>query len=169
MTGPLVGRFCGQERPANYLSSTNTLYFNFRSDYSVSRAGFRIRYKTACGGEFSTPSGIIRSPYHPANYPHHRQCQYIISAQPGNVIQLHFSDFDVEGSWGCQFDYLEIRDGDNRNSTVLGRYCGDSSLAPDLVTSSYNYLHLTFVTDGSVQNRGFLLNYTTIEVFVAIA
>ena len=44
--GPLVGRFCGHERPASYVSSSNKLYFNFRSDYSVSQAGFRIRYKT---------------------------------------------------------------------------------------------------------------------------
>ena len=109
--GPLVGRFCGHERPASYVSSSNKLYFNFRSDYSVSQAGFRIRYKTgqgreerreergdlfylfclsACGGEFSTPSGIIRSPYHPANYPHHRHCKYTIAAPAGNVIQLQF-------------------------------------------------------------------------------
>ena len=45
-TGPLVGRFCGHDTPPSYLSSTNSLYFNFRSDYSVSHAGFRIRYKT---------------------------------------------------------------------------------------------------------------------------
>ena len=45
---------------------------------------------SACGGEFSSPSGIIRSPYHPANYPQHRQCKYRISAQPGNVIQIQF-------------------------------------------------------------------------------
>ena len=44
--GPLVGRFCGHDRPASYISSSNKLYFNFRSDYSVSHAGFRIRYKT---------------------------------------------------------------------------------------------------------------------------
>ena len=51
--GPLVGRFCGHERPASYLSSSNKLYFNFRSDYSVSHSGFRIRYKTGeeRGGE----------------------------------------------------------------------------------------------------------------------
>ena len=47
---------------------------------------------------------------------------------------------------------------------MLGRYCGDSSQAPDLVTSSYNHVYIKFVTDGSVQNRGFVLNYTTIEV-----
>ena len=62
------------------------------------------------------------------------------------------------------FDYIEMRDGDNENSTLLGRFCGDQSLAPELITSTYNYLWMTFVTDGSVQNRGFVLNYTTVEV-----
>ena len=38
------------------------------------------------------------------------------------------------------------------------------STVPDTLLSSYNYLHITFVTDGSVQNRGFVVNYTTIEV-----
>ena len=38
------------------------------------------------------------------------------------------------------------------------------STVPDTLLSSYNYLHITFVTDGSVQNRGFVMNYTTIEV-----
>ena len=51
---------------------------------------FNLFCLSACGGEFSTPSGIIRSPYHPANYPHHRQCKYTIAAPPGNVIQLQF-------------------------------------------------------------------------------
>ena len=74
-------------------------------------------------------------------------------------------DFDIEAGWiSCDYDYLEIRDGDNSNSTVLGRYCGDSSVTPDPILSSYNQLYMTFVTDGSVQNRGFVLNYTTIEV-----
>ena len=48
-TGPLVGQYCGQERPPSYVSSSNMLYFNFRSDYSVSHAGFRIRYKAGKG------------------------------------------------------------------------------------------------------------------------
>ena len=74
-------------------------------------------------------------------------------------------DFDIEAGWSnCEYDHLEIRDGDSRNSSVVGRYCGDSSMTPGPITSSYNHLYITFVTDGSVQNRGFVLNYTTIEV-----
>ena len=36
---------------------------------------------------------------------------------------IRHRDFDIEGSWNCVYDYLEIRDGDTSNSTVLGRYC----------------------------------------------
>ena len=75
-----------------------------------------------------------------------------------------YRDFDIEGSWNCRYDYLEIRDGDNENSTVIGKYCGDSSVTPDTITSNYNYIFINFVTDGSVQNRGFVMNYTTIQV-----
>jgi len=54
-----------------------------------------------------------------------------------------------------------VRDGDNENSTLIGRFCGDPSRIPDPIISSFNYLWFNFVTDGSVQNRGFKLNYTT--------
>ena len=60
-----------------------------------------------------------------------------------------------------QYDYLAVRDGDNENSTLIGRFCGDPSRIPDPFISSFNYLWFNFVTDGSVQNRGFKLNYTT--------
>ena len=79
---------------------------------------------------------------------------------------IFFSEFDIEGSWdgNCAYDYLELRDGDDQNSTLIGRFCGDQSVAPDMITSTYNYLWIAFVTDGSVQNRGFVLNYTTVDV-----
>jgi len=60
-----------------------------------------------------------------------------------------------------QYDYLAVRDGDNENSTLIGRFCGDPSRIPDPIVSTFNFLRLEFVTDGSVQNRGFKLNYTT--------
>ena len=40
-------------------------------------------------------------------------------------------DFDIEGSYNCAFDYIDIHDGDNENSTLIGKYCGDPSLTPD--------------------------------------
>ena len=101
---------------------------------------------------------MITSPYYPDNYPSQRTCTYVISQPPGSVIRAQFLDFDIEGSQNCNYDYIQIRDGPDLNSTILNKFCGDPSLTPSPLVSSLNYLHLIFVTDGSVQNRGFKVN-----------
>ena len=79
----------------------------------------------------------------------------MISQPKSTVIRAQFLDFDVEGSQNCNFDYVQIRDGPDVNSTIIGRYCGDPSHMPSPILSTLNYLWISFVTDGSVQNRGF--------------
>lgn len=70
-------------------------------------------YVTACGGEFTGDTGLIRSPYNPQPYPANRECIYIISQPVGKAVILNFTFFDIEGSgyWGCMFDYVEVRHG----------------------------------------------------------
>lgn len=43
-TDALIGRYCGSSQPAPILSSSNYLWIRFRSDSSVSQAGFRAVY-----------------------------------------------------------------------------------------------------------------------------
>lgn len=43
-TDPLIGRYCGNSLPAPIHSSSNFLWVRFRSDSSVSQAGFRAVY-----------------------------------------------------------------------------------------------------------------------------
>lgn len=43
-TDPLIGSYCGSALPAPIVSSSNFLWIRFRSDSSVSRAGFRAVY-----------------------------------------------------------------------------------------------------------------------------
>ena len=90
-----VARFCGTDLPPDYVSNSNQLHVTFRSDYSVSHSGYRflifsvviilvsnplipswillltlrMDYDTVCGGEFTSPSGVVSSPYHPGSYP----------------------------------------------------------------------------------------------------
>ena len=122
--------------------------------YSLNNDHFWI-LSIVCGGEFTSPSGVITSPFHPDNYPSQRTCTYVISQPKSTVIRAQFLDFDVEGSQNCNFDYVQIRDGPDVNSTIIGRYCGDPSHMPSPILSTLNYLWISFVTDGSVQNRGF--------------
>ncbi len=88
---------------------------------------------------------------------------YIIAQPPGSYVSFEFVHFDIEGSYGCVYDNIEIRDGDSENSTLIGRYCGDATLIPPPSQSTHNYVWIKFVTDGSIQNHGFQLNYTTHE------
>uniref|UniRef100_A0A3B3TUW7 CUB domain-containing protein n=1 Tax=Poecilia latipinna TaxID=48699 RepID=A0A3B3TUW7_9TELE len=43
-TDPLIGKYCGSTLPAPIRSSSNSLWIRFKSDSSVSRAGFRAAY-----------------------------------------------------------------------------------------------------------------------------
>ena len=117
----------------------------------------------ACGGTYSTPNGLLTSPFFPNNYPGNRECIYVISQAPGTFINLNFLNFDIEGSYNCAYDYLEIRDGDSADSPMIGKFCGDPTLIPAPLRSTHNYVWIKFVTDGSVQNHGFQMNYTTSE------
>ena len=46
-SAPLVGRYCGQESPPEFASSSNQVLVRFKTDWSVTHGGFRLRYETS--------------------------------------------------------------------------------------------------------------------------
>jgi len=46
---PVIGSYCGTERPRDILSSTNHLFIVFQSDSSDNAAGFRAHYSAKHG------------------------------------------------------------------------------------------------------------------------
>jgi hypothetical protein len=57
----------------------------------------------------------------------------------------------------CVYDYVEVRDGNNSSSPLLGRYCGYR--LPNEVRSSGSQLYVKFVSDASVQKEGFAATF----------
>lgn len=55
------------------------------------------------------------------------------------------------------YDYVEIRDGHDLDSKVLGTFCGYK--IPDDIRSTSNKLLVKFVSDGSVQKAGFSASF----------
>ncbi|XP_050362534.1 cubilin-like [Nymphalis io] len=161
----LVGRFCGNNHPKSYTSSSNSLFFLFKTDHSTGSEGFKITYESTCLKTISGDSGIIKTPGYPLNYQKRMVCDYIISSTPGKAIVLTFQDFDIEDNryYNCQYDHVEIRDGPSINDTLMGRFCGGSEFTPPTQTSSHNYMYIRFKSDISVTGRGFYANYTTIN------
>ncbi|XP_041670250.1 cubilin [Cheilinus undulatus] len=156
-TDPLIGRYCGTTLPAPIHSSSNYLWIRFRSDSSVSRAGFRATYTVACGGTFAG-TGQIRSPYHPNAYPHNKECEWVINQPEGYVVTLDFLSFDVEGG-SCRYDFVEVRDGSTSSSPLLGTFCGVE--IPPRLQSTQRSMYIYFKTDSSVTNHGFEAAYGT--------
>ena len=65
--------------------------------------------------------------------------------------------FQVENHDNCVYDYLEVRDGHEDDSPLIGKYCGYK--VPEDIRSSSNKLYVKFVSDGSVQKAGFAATF----------
>ncbi|XP_015589651.1 cubilin [Cephus cinctus] len=163
---PSSGRHCRNQLPHSITTDTNVVLIRYKLSLGFTEKSFRLRYETACGGEFTEPTGNLKSPYYPKPYPASITCVYEIAQPPGKSIELTIHDLDIESSIfdNCVFDYLEIHDGDNENSTQIGKYCKNKQTIPNNpIYSTHNYLYLKFVSDYSTQHKGFNASYTTID------
>lgn len=125
--------------------------------------GFQFQYELVCGGIFTASTGNISSPNYPNAYAGERNCEYDISAPQGKVIAFTVLDFDIETHSICEFDNLQIFDGFQAdNATSLGRFCGQTK--PGAFISTFNHLHIHFSSDASINGRGFVANYSFIDV-----
>ncbi|XP_075684851.1 cubilin [Rhinoderma darwinii] len=164
-----IGKFCGSEVPPTIYSTQRSLYVHFLTDASSTNHGFSAEYQSlteVCGGTMTTPKGTINSPGYPSVYPHGVHCMWVISVQPGNLVRLTFSVFNLEYSYTCQYDYVEIYDNaTDTKGNRTGRYCGRS--IPPTITSSDNTMVVLFVTNSLTGAEGFSASYVSINVSTA--
>ncbi|MCP9265517.1 Metalloendopeptidase [Dirofilaria immitis] len=110
-----LGIFCGTNVPPNLQSSSNQLFMTMFTDTSVDRRGFKAFYSSICGGNLKAErtTGFI--------YSHARYSD----AEPNRGVNIRFAQFDLEREANCEFDYVEIYDGDERLEEYrIARYCG---------------------------------------------
>uniref|UniRef100_A0A8W8M1H0 CUB domain-containing protein n=1 Tax=Magallana gigas TaxID=29159 RepID=A0A8W8M1H0_MAGGI len=113
-----------------------------------------------CGGIFEAESsGDIRVPTHGSNYSPNLNCRWEIQAGPDQMVALVSTEWAVEESPGCTWDYLEIRDGWENSSASVGKFCGYKPLR---FLSESNKVYLYFVSDGFFQDNGFRLTFKTV-------
>ena len=75
----------------------------------------------------------------------------------GEYVSLEFTDFAVERSDDCTFDYVEIRQGIDATGHLIGRLCGEGR--PGIINSAKT-LWIRFKSDSSLAFRGFAAKYT---------
>lgn len=108
---------------------------------------FKIQYEStnvsnwsynfgACMGNFTTPNGILTSPFFPGYHPNGVDCIYSISQPTGTIILLKFLSIDIEYDSKCSHNYLEITYGSENLTSVLDKLCGSD------LTHKYNHNQL---------------------------
>nr|XP_021507855.1 tolloid-like protein 1 [Meriones unguiculatus] len=115
--------------------------------------------EAGCEQKIHSPSGLITSPNWPDKYPSRKACAWAISAIPGHRIKLAFNEFEVEQHQECAYDHLEVFDGETEKSPILGRLCG--SKIPDPLMATGNQMFIRFISDASVQRKGFQATHST--------
>ncbi|XP_059578744.1 inactive serine protease PAMR1 isoform X6 [Alligator mississippiensis] len=122
------------------------------------RAGWYGGDCMRCGQILRTSKGQIML----ESYPLNARCEWTIHVKPGFVVQLRFAMLSLEFDYMCQYDYVEIRDGDNIDSQIIKRFCGNDRPPP--IRSSGNSLHVLFQSDGSKNFDGFHAVFEEITV-----
>jgi len=136
-----------------------------------------ISGQKACGATGILPeepeslptSGVMTSPNFPGNYPDNLHERKTIEVAKGSVINIHFTDYELESP--DQVDYLEITDGDG---TLLGHFGAahfvDNSgggggrrkgIKISDLTSVSEIVHVLFHTDESVTRSGWRLEWSS--------
>ncbi|XP_029794544.1 enteropeptidase [Suricata suricatta] len=112
---------------------------------------------TDCGGPFELwePNTTFTSMNFPNSYPNKAFCVWILNAQKGKNIQLHFQEFDLENI----VDVVEIRDGAGDDSLLLAVYTGAGPVKD--VFSTTNRMTVLFISDDVLAKGGFKANFTT--------
>ena len=112
-----------------------------------------------CGGKLEGTQGTFTSPNYPEYYPSDSDCTWKISVPSKSKIELSFSSIALEPG----FDYVDVYDGPTLGSKIIARLWGVVRPAP--LVSSGNQMLVRFVSDYSVQNRGFSATYKAGEYF----
>uniref|UniRef100_A0A3P9JBC1 Neuropilin-1a n=1 Tax=Oryzias latipes TaxID=8090 RepID=A0A3P9JBC1_ORYLA len=115
-----------------------------------------------CGGNIVIHTAdYLTSPGYPSAYPPSQQCVWVITApEPSQRILINFNPhFDLEDR-ECKYDYVEVYNGGDEFSPMLGKFCG--KIAPAPIVSTGGQLLIKFVSDYETHGAGFSVRY---EVF----
>ena len=106
-----------------------------------------------CPATVSPNTNTISSPNYPDNYPDYAHLYYLMTAQPGQTIEITFTDFEIESinNSTCPNDWVVIVDGDG--TELLPKSC--RSQIPEIIETRTKLAILIFVSDSRTNRKGF--------------
>uniref|UniRef100_A0A8C8BEW9 Cubilin n=1 Tax=Otus sunia TaxID=257818 RepID=A0A8C8BEW9_9STRI len=156
-----VHRFCGTETfpVPEFYSYDRTAIVTFKSDEYMINNGVRFTYQATGNREYNQPFGYLKSPGWPGRHPNNLDCSIILRAPLNHTISLFFHAFSLEDSIQCSHDFLEVRNGSNVQSPLLGRFCGNT--VPSPMFPKNHVVYLRFKSDFSGAHDGYEITWTS--------
>ncbi|KAG2470169.1 C1S protein, partial [Polypterus senegalus] len=141
---------------------TLTTFRNYVMDFPLDEE-FEEDLSAVDGRKCRTILGDIYSPNYPNPYPKSNFTEWKLQVPKGYRLQLVFNHFDLEPSYRCLFDYVQVM----HNDEVLGSFCGRedsmSGIHPgnQRIFSPDNTLKIIFKSDDFQEeaHQGFHAHY----------
>ncbi|KAH8239867.1 hypothetical protein KR032_008825 [Drosophila birchii] len=111
-----------------------------------------------CGSTIRGPAGQLHFPQNSAEteYQADERCPFIIRTNPGQVLNITFTQFDLQNSTDCSADFLQLHDGFSIASRMIGRFCGSQlPLGNGSVITTHEQVFFWFRSDNATQGKGF--------------
>ena len=119
------------------LKICNCIHSRFLGNSDIQERGFNISYAKMCGGSYQH-NGELMSPGFP-NAAGNYECIYKIAQSKWAATKIEIDHFDIwERVDGCESSFLEVRDGNNETSPLMGKFCGRLTDIPSSLTSTQN-------------------------------
>ncbi|KAG8444179.1 hypothetical protein GDO86_009384, partial [Hymenochirus boettgeri] len=124
----------------------------------IAYAHYRVLCCSICTLTMTAPSGMFSTPCYPQLYPNNQNCKWTLQAPVGFIIQATFVDFDIEEAQNCMYDSVSISNGETNT-----KYCGVTARGLTY-NSTGNIMNISFVSDFSIQRKGFNATYQQVPV-----
>ncbi|EGT38859.1 hypothetical protein CAEBREN_03103 [Caenorhabditis brenneri] len=136
-----------------YESEGNVMNVRFKTNYAITDKGWLATWKAKKDMPVISQSGTngtMVSPNYPNNYDSNDEQKYQISVGFGAQVNLTIDDFRTES----RFDYLNIYNSSTQSNSTLVATLSGASVAPFNYISPKSYMSMKFVSDGSLQYKG---------------
>jgi len=165
-------KVCGVITNKHVISKGNTISIRFVADNYGHKRGFELAYRfldkdddllkeqSGCGGlkQLSGTGTFTSKDYDGTSlYEGDLNCEWVLSVDAGNAVEVSFGAFDVEQHSSCKYDSLKLYDGKDDSAPLLANLCGKN--LPKNVKSTGEDVFVKFTTDNVVHHKGFKASF----------
>jgi M6 family metalloprotease-like protein len=162
---PRIASYSGNMNPPAFTSTGGSLFITFKTDGATNAAGWHANYTTtsnlpSCSGltTLTALNAVFDDGSGANNYTNNLACEWLIQPVGATAITANF-----QGIFATQAnsDVIKIYNGTSNLGTLLGTYSG-TTRPPNTITANSGSMFVEFITDGSVVDQGWTLNYSSL-------